>query len=101
LYRYNWVSGQPPVGYYNEKGEFVQGVYPGGVCNAAGEWACGYFTETGEFVEGFYNDSGEWMERQPRFGGRLGTFHTTLFAVKTPVDDSRYVCIQSVTRESM
>ena len=65
----DWVVGQPPVGYYNENGEFVQGVYPGGVYNADGVWMCGYYTETGDFVEGFYSETGEWIERQPRYGG--------------------------------
>ena len=48
-------------GYYDERGEWIEGPFPGGFYDASGAWRRGYYDEAGAFHPGYVDSNGEWV----------------------------------------
>ena len=56
-------------GYYDERGEWIEGPFPGGFYDASGAWRRGYYDEAGAFHPGYVDSNGEWVAAGDRPAG--------------------------------
>jgi hypothetical protein len=56
-------------GYWNARGEWQLGAFPGGFYDeTTGAWKSGFYDSEGVFTEGYYDDEGAWTPGQPPTG---------------------------------
>jgi COPII coat assembly protein SEC16 len=60
---------QSGEGYWNARGEWQLGAFPGGFYDeSTGAWKSGFYDSEGVFTEGYYDGEGVWKSGQPPTG---------------------------------
>ena len=63
------TSGSKKEGYYDERGEWIEGQFPGGFYDENGVFTRGYYDQAGAFHPGYVDANGEWVAAGDRPAG--------------------------------